>query len=41
METNHKIILDLPDDVFESIAEFKKRMPARVRGVRQVRDRGI
>lgn len=26
METNHKIILDLPDDVFESIAEFKKRM---------------
>ncbi|MGO8878476.1 MAG: hypothetical protein ACLPVO_07475 [Desulfomonilaceae bacterium] len=26
MGTNHKIVLDVPDDVFESIADFKKRM---------------
>jgi hypothetical protein len=26
METNHKIVLEVPDDVFESIADFKKRM---------------
>jgi hypothetical protein len=26
METNRKIVIDVPDDVFESITEFKKRM---------------
>jgi hypothetical protein len=26
MQSNHKIVIDVPDDLFESISEFKKRM---------------